>query len=82
MATYNLKRKNFGLFSPFAKTATNWTAAKGAFKAGENAKGFKNLASTVGRGTIGISKGLGVAAAGTAALGAGTFLAAENKANS
>lgn len=77
MATYKLKRKNFGLFSPFAKTAANWTAAKGAFKAGENAKGFKNLASTVG-----IGKGLGVAAAGTAALGAGTFLAAENKANS
>lgn len=42
MATYKLKRKNFGLFSPFAKTAANWTAA----------------------------------------LGAGTFLAAENKANS
>lgn len=62
MATYKLKRKNFGLFSPFAKTAANWTAAKGAFKAGENAKGFKNLASTVGRGTIGIGKGLGVAA--------------------
>ena len=72
MATYKLKRKNFGLFSPFAKTAANWNAAKGAFKAGENAKGFKNLASTMGS----------VAAAGTAALGAGTFLAAENKANS
>lgn len=72
MATYRLKRKNFGLFSPFAKTAENWTTAKGAFKAGENAKGFKNLASTVGRGAIGVGKG----------LGAGTFLAAENKANS
>lgn len=36
MATYKLKRKNFGLFSPFAKTAANWTAAKGAFKAAEN----------------------------------------------
>lgn len=82
MATYKLKRKNFGLFSPFAKTAANWTAAKGAFKAGENVKGFKNLASTMGRGSIGLGKGLSVAAAGTAALGAGTFLAAENKANS
>lgn len=36
----------------------------------------------MGRGSIGLGKGLGVAAAGTAALGAGTFLAAENKANS
>lgn len=32
MATYKLKRKNFGLFSPFAKTAANWTAAKELLK--------------------------------------------------
>lgn len=82
MATYRLKRKNFGLLSPFTKTAANWGATKSAFKAGNVADGFKNLGSTVGRGAIGMGKGLGVAAAGTAALGAGTFLSAENKANS
>lgn len=76
MATYRLKGKNFGLLFPFTKTAANWGATKSAFKAGNVADGFKNLGSTVS--AIGVGKGLGVAAA----LGAGTFLAAENKANS
>ena len=82
MATYRLKRKSFGMLTPFAKTATNFSNAKGAFKAGNIGQGLKSGAAGLGRGAIGVGKIAGGAALGTAALGAGTFLSAEDKVNS
>lgn len=85
MGTYRLKRKMFGGF--FNLTAKHAKAIPNVFKGSTWTKqGMGTLAKettkTVAHGAVGMGKGLGVAAAGTAALGAGTFLSAENKANS
>ena len=74
MATYKLKRKSFA----FYLAGQAFKSAGQAFKSGNTMQGIGQAAKGLGRGAIGIGKGLGVAAA----LGAGTFLAAENKANS
>lgn len=78
MATYKLKRKSFA----FNLAGQAFKSAGQAFKSGNTMQGIGQAAKGLGRGAIGIGKGLGVAAAGTAALGAGTFLAEENKVNS
>ena len=67
--TYKLKRKAFGLMSPFAKTGAAFKNAGTAFKAGNIRKGLKSTGAGLGRGLIGAGKIAGTAALGAAALG-------------
>lgn len=70
MATYRIKMKTFA----FAMTKANWGAAKNAFKAGNMGQAFKSGMGAMGRGTLGVAKGLaigGIGAAGVGAVGAG-----------
>lgn len=60
--TYKLKRKVFGLMTPFAKTITAFKNSGTAFKAGNTAQGMKSLGAGIGRGAIGVGK-LGLAGA-------------------
>ena len=71
--TYRLKRKVFGMFSPFAKTTAAFKNAGTAFKAGNIKQGMKSTAAGVGRGLIGTGKiagGVALGATGMAALAA------------
>lgn len=71
MATkYILKRKTFGLLTPFLKTRMNFKAANAAFKAGNTSEALKLGAKGLGRATIGAGKVAAGTAIGAAALGA------------
>lgn len=71
MATkYILKRKYFGITTPFLKTRMNYNAARNAFKAGNTSEAMKLGAKSLGRATIGATKIAAGTAAGAAALSA------------
>lgn len=86
--TYRLKRKMFGGF--FNLTAKHAKAIPNVFKGSTWTKQgigtfAKEATKTAAHGTAGLAKGAvgiaGGAALGATALGAGTFLSAENKVN-
>lgn len=68
--TYKLKRKAFGLISPFAKTGAAFKNAGTAFKAGNIGQGLKSTGAGLGRGAIGATKLLGAGALTAGALSA------------